>query len=484
MTKFFTGILLTILSTSFPFADSSAQKNDLYVYQNLSKFALTKQVDSLKKVLQCPSLYKNKETQKKYNEIWESRTDFILGAINRNNYIQSQEIIGYLNGILAELKKGNPTLINSNTLLLVDRSESVNAYAIGNNILAVNLGLMSFANSREEIALVMAHELSHNILNHAEEAMKQKAELLTSEEYKNSLDDVLSSKYGRLTRLKQVLQGYSFSRSKHSRYKEGEADSLAVLMLKNSKIGFDPAVFLRLDSSDNHYRTSLKQEPGKYFSSYNVQMDEKWFVKKSTGLSSRKYNFKTDDKLDDSLKTHPDCKERFEKNKPMASATFSATSIPEDIRERVNKMIVWNMYDNLNLTPALYRILLLKDQNNTDPWYDFMVQNIFGALSYSDKRLARFNSIGIVRKEYISKHYYSLQTMLEQIPAEQLKSNFKLMASIPFWNNASADAKGFKGFLNSIVTSDELDTKAAGRASKDFVSQHPNSLYAEVAVRF
>ncbi len=378
----------------------------------------------------------------------------------------------------------NKGLIPVRPLLFLDRNESVNAYAIGGNVLAVNLGLIAYVNSREELALIIAHELSHNILNHAENAMRQKAELLTSDEYNASLKDVLSSKYGRLTKLKEVLENYSFSRSRHTRYKECEADSLAIALLKNSKISFNADYFLRLDSTDNEYRTALLQPAKSYFTTYNLNLDDQWFVKKSKGLSARNYNFSKGEDLTDSLKTHPECVERYNATKNFNSHDVSYTPVPASIRETADKMIVWNLYNKMNLTPALFRIMLLKDKNNKDPWYDVMVYNIFAGLYYADKKLARFNSIGVVPKELISKDYYATQTLLEQIPAAQLESDVKMIGTLPFWSVASVDSKGFKTFLTSVLSGDDVSKKQQQLYSKEFLANYPTSIYAEIAAKF
>ena len=94
-------------------------------------------------------------------------------------------------------------------------------------------------------------------------------------------------------------------------------------------------------------------------------------------------------------------------------------------------MLIWNLYTTGNLTPCLYRILLEKDKGNKDPWYDFMVSNIFYGLYYADRNLDRFNAIGITPKEYISRDYYALQTLFEQIPRESLRADIVNWHLIP-----------------------------------------------------
>jgi Zn-dependent protease with chaperone function len=475
------GLVIVILFFSFRL---TAQNNLLYSYQALSKFSLAKQKDSIKKNWVCPELFKDKSTQKKYKELWEERTSFIIGAIDANNFITEGDIYNYINQLIVDLTKGNSSLIKQRQLLLIDRSASVNAYAIGGNVIAVNLGLITFSKTREEIALVVAHELSHNILNHAENSMSEMAVWLTSEEYRNSVNAVLDSKYERLTKLKKVMQAYSFSRSKHHRYHESDADSLAIILLKNSHISFDPAVFLRLDSADNAYRQPLKNSTKNYFSSYNVPMEDWWFAKRSKGLSSKSYNFKDTTSLEDSLKTHPDCIERYKKTQSHATVKGTFTSVFTEIQEKANKMIIWNMYDNLDLTACLYRVLLEKDKGNADVWYDFMMHNIFAGLYYSDKKLNRFNAIGIKPKEYISKSYYELQNMLEQMPVDNLVQFYKSSYNQNFWLNMPAESKGLKTLMSAILFESEESDKKKSIAAKEFIDNNPTSMYCEFADHF
>lgn len=463
---------------------ADAQSLNLYSYDDLSAFSFAKQKDSLKKIWDCPQLYKDKSTQKKYKEIWNERTDFITTAIEANNYINDGEIYNYIETIISDLHRANPQLLKQKPLLLIDRSASVNAYAMGGNVIAVNLGLITFAQSREELALAIAHELSHNILNHPENSMKQRAEWLTSDEYKNSLKAVLDSKYERLTRLKKVIESYTFSRNRHSRYHESDADSLAIILLKNSHISFDPEFFLRLDSSDDEYRQPLKYPTKNYFASYHVPMEDNWFNQRSKGLSSHTYNFNSSTVIVDSLKTHPDCVERYEKTKGEINITGKLTPIPAGIKERANKMLIWNIYDNLSLTECLYRIFLEKDRGNIDPWYDFMTYNVLSGLYYSNKQLNRFNAIGIKSKEFISKSYYELQNLLEQVPANTLEELINSASNAAFWSNLPADAKGMKALFTSLNFDTDNAPKAEAAAANNFMNSNPSSMYCEFAGHF
>ncbi|HVG42516.1 MAG TPA: M48 family metalloprotease [Chitinophagaceae bacterium] len=454
----------------------------IYSYQDLSHVAYAKQRDSLKKAWVCPTLYSDKATQKKYKELWDNRTEFITTAISNKNYVYEKEVADYLNAIITDMAKGNPKLVDKKPLILLDRSAAVNAYAVGSNLIAINLGLIHFAESREEIALIIAHELAHNILQHPENSIKEKAEWLTSDAYKNSVNAVLDSKYERFSRLKKVMEGYSFNRSKHNRYHESDADSLAIVLVKNSKIGFDARFFLRLDSSDMQYKQELKKPVKDYFVTYNLAFEDWWTVRKTKGLSTRNYNFKDTTGLQDSLKTHPDCVVRYTNSVKHSDAGLTLTPIPAAIKEKTSRIIIWNLFDNLNLTACLYRVLLEKDNGNKDAWYDFMLHNVIAGLDYSDKQLNRFNAIGIMPKEYISKNYYELQNMLEQIPKGSLEHYFTSFQRLDFWQNVSTDAKALKTLMLSLNAADNDDKKAL--AAKTFITNNNASMYCEFADHF
>jgi hypothetical protein len=368
-------------------------------------------------------------------------------------------------------------------LLLIDRSSAINAYAVGGNIIVVNLGLIAFSQSRDELALAIAHEISHNLLEHPERAISQRAEWLTSDEYKKSIDAVLDSKYERLSRLKKLTENYSFSRNRHQRYHEKEADSLAIVLLKNSNISFHASFFLRLDSADSHYKEKLQQPVASYFSAYNIQVNPAWTQKRSKGLSTKTYNFRDTTQLADSLKTHPDCRERYLATEALSDASKQMTDMRADIKDKVNKMMIWNMFNNMSLTPCLYRIMLEKDKGNKDPWYDFMMHNVFMGLLYADKTLHRFNAIGIMQKEYISGNYYELQTMLEQIPRDDLQKSCQSFKQAEFWKEIKSQELLLKSFVNYLAFSEE-EEKEQNRMAADFMNTNPTSMYCEFVNNF
>jgi hypothetical protein len=458
------------------------QTTNLYAYQDLSHLYYQAQKDSLKKVWTCPDVFKERDTQKKLRELWDQRTENITDAIIHDDYVHDQEVYNYVAGIVHQIAAANSQIVSFSDLVLLDRSPSVNAYTVGGHVLAVNLGLIVFSRTREELALAIAHEMSHDILRHYENGMQERAAWLTSEEYKQSLKDVLSSKYDRLTKLHHILENYTFSRSRHQRYHETEADSLAIILLKKSNISFDSRYFLHLDSADGDYLQRLQQPLKTYFSAYQLPYEDGWTVRRTHGLSTRSYNFSDTSHIEDSVKTHPDCIQRCEQTRRWNSASPQTTPIPVAVREKASKMLIWNLYTSGNLTPCLYRILLEKDKGVKDPWFDFMVSNIFYGLYYADRQLNRFNAIGIVQKEYISRDYYALQNLLDQMPRDNLRQSCETFGKEPFWTSLPNPERNLKELLKFMaLTTDELNQKQLSKAAHDYSADNSGSMYCEFA---
>ncbi len=228
----------------------------------------------------------------------------------------------------------------------------------------------------------------------------------------------------------------------------------------------------------------MKAPVKEYFTAYNLPFEDGWSQKRSKGLSTRNYNFRDTSTLQDSLKTHPDCEERYHKTKGFTDVKSIITPIPAAIRERTNKIVLWNLYNNMNLTTCLYRIMLEKDKGNKDEWYDFMVYNICSGLFYADRELMRFNAIGVIPKEYVSKEYYELQTTLEQIPRESLEGYCKSFQNAHFWKNMPPAEKSFKRLMYALALDADNSDKHKALIAKEFTVDNSTSLYREFARMF
>lgn len=472
--------LLNILFfTLWSFSTWAQNAHNYYQYQQLSSIYYKNYKDSIKKHWKCPSVFKSKSTQKEYEASWENRKERIITEIDNNSFVREEVVYDYVHNIFKELFSANKDLIKVFPQFFIDRSEVANAYAFGDHIIVVNLGIIMRSQSREELAFYLAHELAHDVLKHSDNSMRNRAELLNSDEYKESLKDILSSKYERFSKLKKVMEGYTFDRTRHSRYSESEADSLGVIIIKNSKMAFDANCFLNLDTMDKSYKIELSTPLKAHFESIGINANENLFNKKSKGLSST--SFKIKDSLfsnEDSLKTHPDCKIRFEKNKSLSTVNFMGTAIPAPVKEAAFQISLFGMIVDNNLCRATYSLLQEKERNPSIKNFEQRFGDILNSLVYSTKKMNRFNALRIQKKEKISNAYYQLQNYLEQIPESELN------AICATYNKAEiikeAEYQKMLDFYSIILTDNITEIKSKlPDFTKKFESTFPNSIYLE-----
>lgn len=137
----------------------------------------------------------------------------------------------------------------------VVRNETVNAMALPGGSVIVYTGLLKQADSPEEVAGVLAHELSHVVLRHGMESMVQSAGLMTI------VMVVLGNQQGAIGALERL--GIQITSLKFSRDKETAADLHGLHLLDEADIS--PAgmiaFFERLAKSDGMPTALLSTHP-------------------------------------------------------------------------------------------------------------------------------------------------------------------------------------------------------------------------------
>lgn len=466
-------VYCSVLNPSF------AQIIKSYNFNQLSSNSYKTFSDSLKKIKKFPIAFENKKIQKDFEIRWKAKYEYIANALDNNNYVKDDLVLPYIEGILNQLVANNKILIPFNVTLLLDRTSVANATSFGDHIISVNAGIILGVQSREELAFYIAHELSHDILMHSYNSLRERTELLNSDEYKESLKNVLSSKFERYSRLMKIADGFSFDRSRHSRYSEQAADSLAIILTKNSNLSFDASFFLNLDTMGNLYERELQKRPQEYLKDLNINYEEDWFAKKSKGLSAAKHNFTDTSSKADSLKTHPDCKLRYSHNLASNSTILNKTPIPKNVKDAAFEISIIDLYVNRNITKCLYRLMQEKEKHLDNERYNFLNNAVFNLLMLSSVELSRFNVLGIRKSKDVSTDYFSLQTFLEKTPETKLKEICQQLDTTRQFTNK--EAIEFLSFFKIIAT-DDVKTKEATIKDfrKKFKENYPNSVFIEI----
>src|ERR1700761_7340805 len=98
-----------------------AQENGLYSYQDLSHFYYSRVKDSIRRSWSCPTVFKDKAAQKKYKEIWDDRTEWLMSMINSDDYVRDREVYTYIDAIVRQITDANRTLVPEKPFVLIDR---------------------------------------------------------------------------------------------------------------------------------------------------------------------------------------------------------------------------------------------------------------------------------------------------------------------------------------------------------------------------
>lgn len=141
----------------------------------------------------------------------------VLNLLRSGDMLFGDTISNYVNKVAAVILKDSLKLKEKLNFIVV-KNYNYNAYSNNNGFIFINMGLISKLKSEAELAYILAHEIAHFVLNHPIEHHMETLQVFDSRgrfRYKNNI-----SKIDRL--------------GERKREKEFEADSLALVMIKNS----------------------------------------------------------------------------------------------------------------------------------------------------------------------------------------------------------------------------------------------------------
>ncbi|NWF51305.1 MAG: M48 family metalloprotease [Ignavibacteriaceae bacterium] len=147
---------------------------------------------------------------------------------------------------------------------IVDTDE-VNAYAIAGGKMYINTGILDFLETEDELAFVIAHEISHNELKHCIKRIQYSA-------LASSLDPNL----GEIVQL-----AYNLYSMPYSKYDEYEADDNGVKLMKKAGFNKKGAVsfFTKLAKLEKEYGIDKRDEVNDFISSHPTAEERKERIK-------------------------------------------------------------------------------------------------------------------------------------------------------------------------------------------------------------
>ncbi|MFT6738692.1 MAG: hypothetical protein ACJAVF_000177 [Paraglaciecola sp.] len=438
--KFITTLLTIFLLSSLPVY---AQYNPLEVngdipeefYQSSTeKYKL--EVDNMDSDLNG----REKRTQKKF--FLES--NFVIDDLLQSGYVLFNDPISdYIQEVANIILKEEPELQRKLQFYVV-RSSAVNAFAINQGIIFVNMGLLSQLENEAQLAFVLAHEISHYVKKHGLEFYIEKKgiensnqkELLERTDYNN-----------------KILAINQFSREQ-----ETEADALGLELFMKTDFSteavdgvFDVLQYARLPFDEVPFDKS-------FFEDDYLQFPAEYHLKKTTPIE-------TEVSDNDEESTHPSIPKRrilVKENTQKSSNTgkdflLSSERFRTTQKQARQELLAYNLRDH-NYFRAIYNAyLLLKKEPNNLYYQKAIGKALYGLAKVYNVEEIKNNEFLIYEIEgEISRLFYLFKTMsVEELNVLAFRYNYLLYQK-------NTKNEGVRLLLNSLA--------------EDLVLHHPEQL--------
>jgi hypothetical protein len=242
----------------------------------------------------------DKKLQKDYSKIISEKNTGLIKELNGKEFLFDSEVRPYLGSIFNHILEKNG-LDKNQFHFFVNRTAEVNAYTYEEGTVVCNLGLVNIMENESELAMVFCHELAHYLLKHTNSSIISQLENYNSPAFLAKVKKIKKQEYNVNRQLEALYKTDVFDRRKHNRGQERAADSLGILLFKNTAYsGAQVAhVFDLLAAAEDSPSTGTLTG---FFKKENISIDPEWLkpAKKMSFGSVKK-------EIVDSLKTHPDC---------------------------------------------------------------------------------------------------------------------------------------------------------------------------------
>lgn len=466
-------IFVAILFTAIHAGNINAQQGPI-AFSPLGATHYQSRIHLLEKYT-VPKKYTEKSAQAWYQEMMTDRNTALMQIFKNDAVIYDTLLLNKCNSIAGRIIAANKNYSFDSIQFYINRSAVPNAACYGEGTIMVNLGLFLWIDNDDELALVLAHEMSHQVLQHLQNRVEKNIATLTSEGFKEELKDIKKSRDGKYERFRKLMKNFSVETGRHSTYKESEADSLAAVLIQRA--GFNKingaVLLLKLDLSDALFTSPALYSLKAFFE--KAPVDQSFFVvkRKYNGLSSATVTMNADQDVD-SVKTHPDCIKRYEAvagqgPKPTLNCCTSLNPVNSAYKEKAMLEIVRNLYEKNSIGLCIHFCIFALQNNYPPAIYNEFLSLCFSQLYWSDQHLQRFNSVNV--KASAETTLKLLQDYLFDAGIADLD---KLSAY--FLSNAGPAGTEDRDFA-LLMRNTQVASKEAENATAAFNKKYPNSKY-------
>lgn len=385
-----------ILSCLILFSHYCISQNRNDYFSPLSSKSYASRIAAIK-ARSIPVMYEDKKEQKTYAGIIKERNEGIATDLEKDRIIYDTLLLNRSKSIIQRIKSANQEFNFDSIQVYINRSPVANASCYGEGTLFINLGLFLWIDNEDELAMVIGHELSHQFLGHSETRIKKNIALFSSEEFIEEMRAIKKSSDGKYERFKKLMKDVVTESGKHSRFKESDADSMSVVLIR--KAGFNvnngAGILLKLDKTDDLFVSPGIYDVKSFFQKTNADTFIFQPKKKYNGLSSANVTMNAD-KAFDTVRTHPDCIVRYKqvsgKTEVVEMGCCKQINNPSMLlKERAMVEMVRNAFEMKRYTLCIHLCLFALHNNFNNPLYNTFLSLSFSGIYEADKNLERFS---------------------------------------------------------------------------------------------
>lgn len=432
-----------LLKATFPFIFVLLVSSFSFGQYEGNYIPLAKQSDSKEKILRIiTERYKldQKTVIKPYSkevlEIYKKRYNLLKDRIEAGEFIFDHKVSDYVNNIFNVIRLGNPSIPSYEIRVLVSRSHWPNAVCIGEGTIIIHMGLIRKLKSEAELAFVLSHEVAHYSLDHGNKGIREKVNKLYNKSAQKELKEIQQEVYNRFTKLKEFYEDKVYDLTKHHRYKESQADSLALIYLSNTEYSNEAAIHClqKLDSI-NYVKYGGPINFEQIFQNDDYPIKSRWYEKEES-------IFEVGEKVklfdDDSLKTHPDCQKRI------ASLKQNESLLNQDGQLFIQKKADFDGIVSISDFEIIQHLLAQEDYSIA-LWHalklttlypkNIYLKSVIGNCLYSIQRLRKNHQLGRVvpyeSPDYIESYNATLRLIHQPHIKELVNLNYFYLANQP-----------------------------------------------------
>ncbi len=366
-----------------------------------------------------------RENRKKIKEIYKDVFENVKSMFDKGELVNNTVAVNYLQKMTDKIISANPALQSIPINVYFSKSMVPNAYSVGFGVLIFNAGLFTKLDNESQVAYVLGHELSHIYFQHVDKGIEHYINTLYSDEVQKKLREINKQVYKQGEALEKLGKGFVFNNKRHTRDHEQQADSMSLVFLKPTNFDVKEALTALgiLDTIDN-FKINTEGVLEKAFNNPGYPFKKSW-LNKEEGLLGGHAVLKKEKELEDSMKTHPDCKARIKALHGVVSSNINASRLTNPVNQPLFKQIqkwapyqiIDYYYKNKLYCPALYQSLELIEKENINNKVVCSVGCIFNELYAAQKKHQLGNYIEMPAPGY-SKDYNTLLQFVNNLYLE------------------------------------------------------------------